>query len=226
MSERNLIVFDMDGVLVDVGDSYRTAICQTVAHFTGAEPTREQIQDYKNAGGYNDDWVLSRRLIEDAGQQAPFETIVDYFQAIFHGENGNGLISRERWIPSDGLMERLAEFNTLAVFTGRLRWEANVTLARFAPDTFSAVVGVDDVVQPKPAPEGLLKIGDTVPHRAIWYVGDTVDDARAAKAAGVPFIGIAAPGSPRVAELKQLLEQEGAIAVLDDINQMEPVVRT
>ena len=32
-----LIVFDMDGVLVDVTESYRESIAQTVKHFTGVE---------------------------------------------------------------------------------------------------------------------------------------------------------------------------------------------
>ena len=57
---------------------------------------------------------------------------------------------------------------------------------------FCPVVGVDDVSRPKPHPEGILKIREMVPHNRVWYVGDTVDDARSARAAGVPFIGIAA----------------------------------
>ncbi len=32
---RRLIVFDMDGVLVDVSESYRETIVRTVEHFTG-----------------------------------------------------------------------------------------------------------------------------------------------------------------------------------------------
>jgi phosphoglycolate phosphatase-like HAD superfamily hydrolase len=38
-----VIVFDMDGVLVDVTESYRETIRQTVQHFTGQEITRELI---------------------------------------------------------------------------------------------------------------------------------------------------------------------------------------
>ncbi|MCU1259655.1 MAG: superfamily [Bryobacterales bacterium] len=220
----NLLIFDMDGVLVDVTESYRTAIQQTVAHFAGIEVSREMIQDYKNQGGWNDDWALSHRLIQDAGREVAYQDVVDFFQSIFHGEGGNGLIMRERWIPESGLLDRLAVNNALAVFTGRLRWEANTSLSRFAPERFREVVGVDDVTEAKPAPEGIVKIRSLVPHDKIWYIGDTVDDARAAKAAGVPFIGIAAPGSPRVEMLIALLEKEGAIAVLDDINQMEKVV--
>ena len=49
----------MDGVLVDVTETYRETIAQTVKHFTGVDVTREQIQDYKNQGGWNDDWKLT-----------------------------------------------------------------------------------------------------------------------------------------------------------------------
>ena len=35
------LVFDMDGVLVDVTDSYRATIVETVRHFTGIEVERK-----------------------------------------------------------------------------------------------------------------------------------------------------------------------------------------
>ena len=92
---------------------------------------------------------------------------------------------------------------------------------RFAPGMFSHVVGVDDVLHAKPAPEGLLRIMDKVPHRRIWYVGDTVDDARAAQEAAVPFIGISSPSAPDPVKLAALLKEEGAIAVLEDVNTLE-----
>ena len=62
-----LLVFDMDGVLVDVTESYRETIARTVEHFTGARPTHERIQEVKNAGGWNDDWKLSHHLVREAG---------------------------------------------------------------------------------------------------------------------------------------------------------------
>ena len=52
----------------------------------------------------------------------------------------------------------------------------------------------------------------------------TIDDARASKAAGVPFIGIAARANPRYDELVSLLHGEGAAAILDDINSLETVI--
>src|SRR5438128_2483870 len=98
-----VLVFDMDGVLVDVTASYRQAIQSTVAHFTGSQITRAQIQDYKNQGGWNDDWALSHHIIREAGVHVEFQTVVDYFQSIFHGDGTNGLILRERWLGRNGL---------------------------------------------------------------------------------------------------------------------------
>jgi HAD superfamily phosphatase len=216
---KDLLIFDMDGVLVEVSESYRETIQQTVAHFTGARPTRETIQEWKNQGGWNDDWALSSALIKAAGVEVVHQDVVEHFQKLFHG----GLMLRERWIAQPGLFERLTETITCAVFTGRLRWEAELTLKRFSPNTFHPVVGVDDVSKPKPHPEGILKIRDMVPHKRVWYAGDTVDDARSARAAGVPFIGIASPAALRRDELIALFQNEGAVAVIEDINQLAGV---
>ena len=220
----NVLVFDMDGVLVDVSESYREAIQQTVAHFTGRRVTRESIQDWKNRGGWNDDWALSTAMIRAAGMEVDYDAVVKYFQSIFHGDGSDGLIMRERWIARAGLLERLSERFQLALFTGRLRWEAELTLRRFAPGLrFEPIVGAGDVPNHKPAPDGLLHIARLRPE-SLWYVGDTVDDARSAKAARVPFIGIASRSSERRGDLVSLLHSEGAKAVLEDINQLESVL--
>ena len=220
-----VLVFDMDGVLVDVTESYRETIQRTVEHFTGIRISRELIQEYKNQGGWNDDWALSTEIIRRAGRAVDFKAVVDYFQGIFHGNGTDGLILRERWIAAQGLLEGLGPRFQLAVFTGRYRWEAEFTLKRFVPHlSFAPVVGMDDVPRLKPHPDGLLQIRAMTADKKLWYVGDSVDDARCARAAGAPFIGIAAPSSPRYKELVAVLKAESAIAVLDDINQLPPVL--
>jgi HAD superfamily phosphatase len=221
MEKKGLLIFDMDGVLVDVTDSYRAAIVETVKHFTGTVVTDGTIQDAKNEGGWNDDWLLSQHLIRKTGKDISYDETVAYFQHIFHE---GGLMQRERWIAKKGMLEKLAETHTLSVFTGRLRWEANLTLDRFCPGLFQQVVGVDDVEHPKPAPDGILRLSLDIPHSTLRFVGDSIDDALSAKAARVPFIGIAAPANPRYRELAQILSAERALAVLDDINQLPQVI--
>lgn len=221
---KDLIIFDMDGVLVDVTASYRAAIQSTVKHFTGYEPAAIEIQDWKNRGGFNDDWHLSHQMIHERGGATSHAEVVEYFQRVFHGNGKEGLILKERWLAGDGLLDRLGATHVLAIFTGRLRWEATLTLDRFTRTKFAAIVGVDDVTRPKPDPEGLLKIISSIEHASCWYVGDTVDDAQAAASAGVPFVGIAEPTNPRYEELAQLLRATGTVAILDDIQSLEAAI--
>jgi HAD superfamily phosphatase len=217
-----LIVFDMDGVLAEVTESYREAIVQTVEHFTGQRIERDLIQDYKNQGGWNNDWALSQKIASDLGVEVPYDVVVDYFNKIFIGIKGNGLIQREQWFPKPGLLERLRNRFGLAIFTGRLQYEAEITLKRFAPDcSFDPLLCAEHVPNPKPAPDGLQAIQRSNPGRKLWYVGDTVDDARSARAAGVPFIGIAAQNHSRRDEILRLFREEQAVAVLENVNEIE-----
>jgi HAD superfamily phosphatase len=225
----SIIVFDMDGVLAEVTESYREAIVRTVEHFTGNRIARDLIQQYKNAGGWNNDWALSQKIAADLGVEVEYGVVVDYFNRIFlggdGGKDGDGLIRRETWIPESGLLNRLSRRFDLAIFTGRLRYELDITLARFAPDIrFDPIVCAEHVSKPKPAPDGLHAIQRTKPDHQLWYVGDTIDDARSASAAGVPFIGIIAPGHSSRAELTGLFQKENAVAILENVNQIEPAL--
>ncbi len=221
----SLIVFDMDGVLTEVSESYRQAIVETVASFTGRRITRDLIQQYKNQGGWNNDWALSQKIADDLGFEVDYDDVVKRFNEIFIGENGDGLITRERWFPQPGLLERLASKCGLAIFTGRLRYEADISLRRWCDGlSFDPIICADDVACGKPSPEGLHAIQKKHPGCKMIFAGDTIDDARSASAAGVPFIGIAASNHSRRDDLIRLFEQERAIAILENINEIEAVL--
>ncbi|MFB6084894.1 MAG: TIGR01548 family HAD-type hydrolase [Halorientalis sp.] len=53
------VVLDIDGVLVDVADSYRRAIVESIEHVYGDTVDRAAIQRFKDAGGFNNDWELT-----------------------------------------------------------------------------------------------------------------------------------------------------------------------
>jgi HAD superfamily phosphatase len=221
----DVIVFDMDGVLVEVGESYREAIRETVYHFTGEMVSNDLIQDFKSAGGWNNDWLLSQRLISDRGKNIDYGVVVAEFNRIFLGDNNNGLISRERWMPRAGLLENLSNHVKLAIFTGRAKYEADATLNRYAAHIrFDPIVCDDSVANPKPAPDGLEVIKKEYPGKQLWYLGDTVDDARSAQSAKVPFIGVSMPYNSRHAEIADGLRGLGAFTVLSDINELEALV--
>jgi HAD superfamily phosphatase len=218
----DILVFDMDGVLVEVSESYRETVVQTVRHFSGKTITRDLIQDYKNRGGWNNDWALSQRILRDLGHEVQYADVIQEFNKLFLGHNGTeGLINRERWIPRAGVFEALAQRFQLAIFSGRLRAEADITLRRSAGGLcFDPIVCNEDVRCGKPHPEGLLKIAAENPGKRLLYFGDIVDDARASRAAGVPFVGVVAPGHSSRDEIIRLFREEQALAIIDDVNQI------
>ena len=73
MKKKKLIVFDMDGVLIDVSGSYRETVRQTAGLFFKPAPSSEKLRDplfplkdlaaVKQSGGLNNDWDLSCRVI-------------------------------------------------------------------------------------------------------------------------------------------------------------------
>lgn len=222
---RPVLVFDMDGVLVDVTASYRAAIVETIRHFTGVTVTPESIQEWKNRGGYNNDWVLCHHYCRELGVELKYETVVDYFNEVFFGTNNDGLIAREWWVPRDGLLERLAARYRLAIFTGRNRRELDATLERFVRrPLFEVLITSDDIDNGKPAPDGLLEIRRRTGSEIAAFVGDTVDDAGSARAAGAMFIGVAARGAPMRERLMEALRDAGAAAVIENVNELEEVL--
>ncbi len=72
ISQVDTLVFDIDGILIDVRDSYREAICQTVQfyfkeilRFQGLQNliNPEEVKYFKMAGGFNNDWDLSSAVV-------------------------------------------------------------------------------------------------------------------------------------------------------------------
>ena len=53
------VVLDVDGVLVDVSQSYRRAIVDTLQVIYDETIPKSDIQQFKNAGGFNNDWELT-----------------------------------------------------------------------------------------------------------------------------------------------------------------------
>jgi HAD superfamily phosphatase len=217
-----VIIFDMDGVLVDVRGSFLRTTLDTVRHFTGQRVTLAQLIQWKNRSGFNDDWITSHAWIRELGGRQPFDEVKEKFQEIYWGKNFDGNVSRERWLLPPAALRRLAKRAEVSVFTGRTYQELDHTLDKFkVRDLFRRIVTVEDVKKGKPDPEGLFKIlNKRSPRRAV-YIGDNVDDARAARSAKMPFLGILANGSEARKQGKSQLLELGALHVLGNISGIE-----
>jgi HAD superfamily phosphatase len=220
-----LIVFDVDGVLVDVRGSFQKTTLQTVEFFTGSRVTRRELHIWKNKSGYNDDWKLSTAWVNALGGEAEYEEVKRKFVELYWGRDGDGNVKNEKWLLPLGALRRLARRAELGIFTGRTREELEYTINRCkCGPLLTHIVTVEDVRLPKPDPEGLLKIlGRRDPASAL-YVGDNVDDALAAQAGRIPFIGVLPPRSEERRQRAARLRELGALAILPHIRELEALL--
>ena len=89
--EVEAVVLDVDGVLVDVADSYRRAIVESVERVHGGTIPKDAIQSFKHAGGFNNDWELTyaAALYVLASREGLDDDLASFTDAIH--ERGGGL---------------------------------------------------------------------------------------------------------------------------------------
>lgn len=217
-----IIIFDIDGVLVDTRGSFQKTTLETVRFFTGKNVTYSELHRWKNQPGYNDDWKLSTAWVRSLGGDFSYDEVKQKFVELYWGKNGNGNVRREKWLLPRKALGRLAEQAELAIFTGRIWKELDYTLDRNrVREFFKTIVTAEDVKLGKPDPEGLLHILNGRNRDDAIYIGDNVDDALAGRAARMRFVGVLPPiGAERrfrAARLRQL----GALTILPEISDLE-----
>lgn len=221
-----LIIFDVDGVLVDVGGSFHRSTVQTVRHFTGERVAMSEIQRWKSKSGFNDDWKLTTAWIRELGGRATYEEVKSQFMKFYWGDGVPGNVLREEWLVPPARLKKWARRAELALFTGRTRRELAHTLDRYkVAKFFQQIVTMDDITRLKPHPDGLLRIlNGRDPSRAL-YLGDNIDDALASQRAGVPFLGVL----PRNSQARQMrgaiLRDLGALAILHGATGLDAWLR-
>jgi histidinol-phosphate aminotransferase len=217
------LLFDMDGVLVDVSRSYRQAIIETAAAF-GVRLDAADISRAKAEGHANNDWELTRRLLAARGVEVGLAEVTGRFEELYQGTAASpGLRRHERLLVTRDELAALGARFRLGVVTGRPRRDAVRALEELGLDgLFATVVTLEDgPLKPDPAPvrRALEELGVT---RA-WMLGDTPDDLIAARSAGVLPIGVVAPGeAPERAH--EVLTSSGAARVLGSVRQLLEVL--
>jgi len=216
------ILFDMDGVLVDVSRSYRMAIKKTAEFYLGEEIDPSEIQQFKNRGNYNNDWDLTEAILLDHEIGVKKEEIIERFQMVYLGNHFNGLVGNETWLLDANILQDLKKDYRLGIVTGRPRREALYALHRFGfSDAFGVLIALEDTPmgKEKPDPHGIEKAMETLRIKRAVYLGDTIDDMEAAVAAGVTPIGIV-PESDSQEVQRECLMQHGASEILTNVNQI------
>ena len=184
------MLFDLDGVIADVSRSYRAAIVGTTGAF-GVVIDDGAIDAIKAEGDANDDWALTRMLIERRGIEVEPDAVTREFQRRYLGAvDRPGLRELESMLVDRTFLDRVRDRMPIGLVTGRPRAEAIWFLDRYAlTGLFEVVVAREDAPL-KPSPRGIRSAMETMGVERAWFIGDTVDDVVAARAAGLVPIGV------------------------------------
>ncbi|WP_208345582.1 TIGR01548 family HAD-type hydrolase, partial [Aetokthonos hydrillicola] len=185
-----IVVFDIDGVVRDVGGSYRRALADTVQHFTdhAYRPTSEDIDQLKSEGTWNNDWEASQELIyryfETHGKsraqlELDYNTIVAFFQSRYRGtdpDNWTGYICDEPLLLQPSYLEQLTLSGiSWGFFSGATRASATYVLEKRLGLKSPVLIAMEDAPG-KPDPTGLFATVDLLKNEIdkstiIVYVG-------------------------------------------------------
>jgi phosphoglycolate phosphatase-like HAD superfamily hydrolase len=184
--------------------------------------TYAELHRWKSKPGYNDDWRMTADWVTSLGRPTTYAEARAAFEKFYWGtEDKLGNVRKEKFLVTAAQIARWARGFELNVFTGRNRREYSFSFDRWpCVSHFRTVVTMDDVKNVKPHPEGLLKIlAERNPASAL-YIGDNVDDALAARAAGVPFVAIVRPAEHGARQRAARFRKLGALAVLPRVTAL------
>lgn len=219
-----ILIFDVDGVLVDVRGTYWRSALETVRYLTGKRVTFAELHRWKSKPGYNDDWRMTADWATSVGRPTTYLQAKAAFNRFYWGVDGAlGNVRNEKLLVTPRQISDWASRYELNLFTGRNRKEFTFTFEKWPGTThFKKIITMEDVARIKPHPEGLHKIlGRRDPESAL-YLGDNIDDALAARDAGMPFMAIIAPGEHGFRERAKRFRELGAVALLaraTDLNE-------
>jgi HAD superfamily hydrolase (TIGR01549 family) len=202
------IVFDYNGVLLNDLD-YQVESYWQAGRDRGFEITIETVRQYISfPPSHKKDLYFGK--ISEAEWKKIFDLKEKYYYELIDQKD----------ILFPGVEQILASLTRqfkLALVSNTIRSLFERTFPRHLADLFQATLFVDEVKKPKPSPQPLLKIIQIldVSEDECCYVGDSVEDIRMAKAAGVKIFSVStgicskeelvAAGADRlVANLKEL----------------------
>ena len=199
---RDVVLFDLDGTLIDSGPIILASMRHASVTVLGREPDEARVRAAIGGPGL----VAQMRDLDPAR----VDELIDAYRA--HNEPLHDELEA-----FEGVLELLpvlrAEGRRLGIVTAKRLRTVALALDRFPVlrETADVVIGADDTERHKPDPDPLLealrRLG-AAPEEAA-YVGDSPFDIRAAKAAGVRAVAVGWGGIHPDERL--LLEQPDAL---------------
>ena len=188
MTRTGLVVFDLDGTLIDSSADLAAAVNGTLARIAPDAPPLppERIRSFVGHGARQ----LVERALAEAGLPQRAEEVLPVFLEVYRAH----MLDRTRLYP--GVAEALASLRSgyrLAVLTNKPGDMSRAILEGLGvARAFARICGPEDVPARKPDPAGLLRLMEEAgagPEDTAM-VGDSAVDIRTGRGAGVLTVGV------------------------------------
>jgi phosphoglycolate phosphatase len=211
-----LVVFDLDGTLIDSTADLAAAVNATLARLAPAAPPLpvDRIRSFVGHGATR----LLERALAEAGLPHRPQDVLPLFLEVYRA----GMLNETALYPGVAEGLQALEGDVLAVLTNKPGDMARAILAGLGvASRFAHICGPEDVPAKKPDPAGLhwLMANAGVAPGAAAMVGDSPVDVRAGRAAGILTVGVSYGLDP------EGLRAEPPDVLLDDLRGLPAVVR-
>ncbi len=181
-----LIIFDLDGTLLNTIADLGAACNEALAHF--GYPTYA-LEDYPRLVGNGVNKLIERALPEAERTEANVQRMRTIFIPYYNEHN------RVHTAPYAGILETLRALKEkgirLAIASNKYQEATRIIVAHYFPNTFEIVLGERTGIPRKPHPqivEDILQATNIHDKSEVLYVGDSDVDMKTAHAAGLTSV--------------------------------------
>ena len=177
------ILFDLDGTLIDSTEAILESFDESFKAFDMETPSDELI---KSLVGHPLETMYQGLGVSPKNIQDIIKAYKEHYR----------LISRKKTLLLPNAIEAIEEANRFAtlgiVTTKTKRYSLELLEHLGILKYFSIIIGREDVINPKPHPEPVLKAISLLKARKdfTWMIGDTMMDINSAKDAGAKSCGV------------------------------------
>ncbi|GAA4360120.1 phosphoglycolate phosphatase [Kangiella marina] len=213
-----LVIFDLDGTLVDSAADIQIAANHTFLELDLPEQPLTQIKRWIGGGAQ----VFVEQALHHFGKNEWFEKTYELFMQCYRA------LPADRTIMFEGVQGfiqclKLANIK-MAVVSNKPHELIEPILKHLDIERyFEVVLGGDSLAEKKPSPEPLLHVCrqlDIKPENS-WMVGDSSKDSQAAANAKMPFVGVSYGYALMASDIRP---QEVPHTVVDNLEQLIPLI--